>query len=478
MALTARVKQMIADAEEGIRIHYPDNIREWTGYQPRSFQQQLEDDMRRFNSWCVHRRFGKSKMAAHTVIERAIDCPFKDGNYGYVAPTFDQVERICWNYMKQYVEKFPRVKIWDSDLRMRLPTREGSWAEIGLYGVDSPKQRLRGSYFDGVVLDEFQDIPPHVWFEQVRPMLADAERSGVDRNFNPNQWATFLFTPKGRNHAYRQHHRALLWFMGRGAKVEVAEGEEPRTVFRNNWSAYTLPNSMTHILSKEEVDDMRANMDDATFMQEVECSFDAAVKGSIFAHQISELRSVGHVTEVKYTNLLPVHTAWDLGWDDCTAIWFFQIMDTEVRFIDYYENSLQDIPFYADVLARKGYRYGRHYLPHDVQVHELGSGKSRYSILQSQGIRPTPIPKAVRKDDPIAAARMLLPRCWFDEENTGDGLDRLAMYSRGWDVLNSTFRETVKHDWTSHAADAFMTAAVGIRLTPPSERTFGDHAQL
>jgi phage terminase large subunit len=478
MSLTARVKKMIAEAEEGIRVMYPTDITEWTKYRPRELQKVMQDEMRRFNSWCVHRRFGKSKMASHIIVDRAVDCPFKDGNYGYVAPTFDQVERICWKYIKEYLEKFPRVKIWDSDLIARLPTREGHWAEIGLYGVDSPKQRLRGSYFDGVVLDEWQDIPPHVWFEQVRPMLADAERAGVDWRYNPNQWAAFLFTPKGRNHAARMHFRALLWFVGKGAKTEAAEGEEPRTVFRNNWSGFTLPNSVTGILTPDEVDDMRANMDDATFMQEVECSFDAAIKGAIFAKQIADLRERKRITEVKYTNLLPVHTAWDLGYDDATAIWFFQMLGNEPRIIDYYENSQNDLSHYADVLSRRGYRYGKNFFPHDVDVHDLGVGKTRRSVLQSLGIRVTAVPKASNKEDPIAAARLLLPRCYFDEELCQDGLDRLAMYRRDWDPLNSTFRLKPKHDWTSHGADAFMTLAMGIRLAPPSDHTQGKFAEL
>lgn len=478
MTLLSKVEKMIKDAEDGVRVMYPDDIRDITLYKPRLLQAQMQDDMRRFNSWCVHRRFGKSRMASHIVVERAVDCPFPEGNYGYVAPTFDQVERIAWKYVKEYAERLgPRVKTWDSDLIVRLPTRAGGWAEIGLYGVDSPKQRLRGSYFDGVLMDEWQDIPPHVWFEQVRPMLADLERNGLDRNFNPNQWASFLFTPKGRNHAFRMHDRASRWFRGLGAKAEAAEGEAERMVFRNNWSAYLLPNSVTGILSADEVEDMRANMDDATFMQEVECSFEAAIKGAIYAKAMAELRERKRITEVKYTNLLPVHTAWDLGYDDATSIWFFQVLAGEPRIIDYYENSQQDLSYYADILAKKGYRYGKNFFPHDVQVHDLGTGKSRASVLRSLGIRVTAVAKADINDG-IAAVRALLPRCYFDEEACADGIDRLSMYKRDWDQLNSTFRLKPKHDWTSHGADAFRTLAMGVRSTPNELNQFGTHAEF
>lgn len=249
-------------------------------------------------------------------------------------------------------------------------------------------------------------------------------------------------------------------------------------MFRNNWSAFLLPNSVTGILRPDELEDMRATMDEATFMQEVECSFDAAIKGAIFAGQIADLRARHRVTEVKYSNLLPVYTAWDLGYDDATSIWFFQLAGGEPRFIDYYENAQKGLDHYAQVLANKGYRYAKNYLPHDIQVHELGTGKSRASVLQSLGVRVTPVPKLANKEDGHAAARALLSRCYFDEENCGDGVDRLAMYRREWDALNAVFRLKAKHDWTSHAADAFITAALGVRLAPVDEAQYGRMAEL
>lgn len=477
MPLLSKVEKMIKDAEDGIRVLYPEDIKTLTGFKPRELQATMQADMRRFNSWCVHRRFGKSKLATHIILERAIECPFTEGNYGYVAPTFDQVERIAWKYIRDYVDRIPRAKTWDSDMLARIPTRLGGWAEIGLYGVDSPKQRLRGSYFDGVVVDEWQDVPPHVWFEQIRPMLADDVRAGVDGNFNSNQWAAFLFTPKGRNHAYRMHLRAERWFKGLGAKVEVAEGEAERIVFRNNWSAHLYPASVTGILTPEELEDARSSMDEATYMQEFECSFDAAVKGAIYAKIIAEMRATKRITEVKYTTMLPVHTAWDLGYDDATAIWFFQISDGMPRVIDYYENAQQGLDYYADILANRGYRYGKHYFPHDIQVHDLGTGKTRASVLKQLGIKPTAVPK-VPLEDGIAAVRALLPRCYFDEDTCADGLDRLALYRRDYDQLTSTFRQKPKHDWTSHGADAFRTLALGIRLAPQGLNEYATHAEF
>ena len=122
-------------------------------------------------------------------------------------------------------------------------------------------------------------------------------------------------------------------------------------------------------------------------------------------------------------NLL-VHTAWDLGVGDATAIWFWQRLRREIRVIDYEEAAGAGLDHYARLLQAKGYAYGEHVLPHDARVQELGSGKTRVETLTALGIRPRVL-SAHRVEDGINAVRLLLPRCWFDAEKCARGLEAL-----------------------------------------------------
>ena len=118
------------------------------------------------------------------------------------------------------------------------------------------------------------------------------------------------------------------------------------------------------------------------------CSFEAAVKGSIYANELAEARKDGRVTAVPHDPILPVDTDWDLGVGDATAIWFSQSLRSgEVRLIDYYESSGEGLPHYAALLRGKPYVYGKHWAPHDIRVRELASGRSRLETAASLGIR-------------------------------------------------------------------------------------------
>jgi hypothetical protein len=151
-----------------------------------------------------------------------------------------------------------------------------------------------------------------------------------------------------------------------------------------------------------------------------------------------------------------------LGIGDSTAIWFVQTLYNEIRLIDYYETSGEGLPYYRRYLDGKEYNYGSHYAPHDIEVRELGSGRSRLEIARSLGIDFQVIQK-LRVEDGIEAARAVFPRCWFDKEKCEQGLDALASYRKEWDVKRQEFKQRPYHDWASHAADAFRYFAIGHR---------------
>lgn len=183
--------------------------------------------------------------------------------------------------------------------------------------------------------------------------------------------------------------------------------------------------------------------------------------GAYYAMEMRDAKSSGRIGFVPYEPSLGVITSWDLGIGDSTSIWFFQVTGAEIRVIDYYENNGVGLDHYARVLQEKGYVYSEHILPHDVQVKELGSGKSRIETLDNLGVRPITIAPKLGVDDGIQASRSIIPRCWFDAEKVERGIDCLRQYHREYNEANKSWQGRPKHDWASHGADAFRYFAVG-----------------
>jgi hypothetical protein len=172
---------------------------------------------------------------------------------------------------------------------------------------------------------------------------------------------------------------------------------------------------------------------------------------------------------VPYDPILPVHTAWDLGIGDSTAIWFFQVALAEIRVIDYYEAAGHGLPHYASVLSSRGYTYGTDYLPHDGEARQLGTGRSLWETLHSLTNR---IPRILPKQnvmDGINAARVTIGKAWFDSSKCYDGLEALRAYRADFDEKAKTFHDRPRHDWSSHGADAFRYMALAWREMQPEK---------
>ena len=153
-----------------------------------------------------------------------------------------------------------------------------------------------------------------------------------------------------------------------------------------------------------------------------------------------------------------------MGRNDTTAIWFHQKVGKENRFIDFYESNGEGLEFYARILKEKGYLYGKHYLPHDVNVTDLsrGDNKSRKQILESLGVKPiSVVPRVSDINKGIEQTRQSFPTCWFDEERCKEGLKALEGYKKSYDEKNQVFRNSPMHDWCSNPADAFRQFAQG-----------------
>jgi phage terminase large subunit len=398
-------------------------------YAPRRAFLPLHSRDRRWAIAVAHRRAGKTVACVNELIKSAGCCAKPSPRFAYIAPQLNQAKDVAWAYLLEYTACFVGRRVNASELWVELPN---NGARIRIYGADNP-DRLRGIYLDGVVLDEFGDMDPTAWTQVIRPALAD--RQG---------WAIFIGTPKGKNTFH------TLW-------TDADEG----------WTRLSLKASETGLLAEEELIAARRMMTEDEYAQEFECSFEAAVKGAYFGAEMAKAETDGRLCRVPYDPRLPVHTGWDLGMSDSTAIWFFQVVNREYRVIDYYRADGVGLDHYAKVLQERGYVYGEHHLPHDVQVRELGTGKSRMEVLASLGIRALP-GRALPVHDGIQAARMLLPLCWFDAVKCKEGIEALRMYRREYDEKRQEFRNAPYHDWTSHPADAFRTFAMGYR-TPFSD---------
>jgi phage terminase large subunit len=184
--------------------------------------------------------------------------------------------------------------------------------------------------------------------------------------------------------------------------------------------------------------------------------------GAIYAKQLKKARDEGRIDWLPVESA-PVHTFWDLGRNDTTAIWFMQHIGHAYRFIDYYEHRLVDLDHYANILRDKDYVYGTHYLPHDAEHKVLGSNnRSRREILEGLGVTPSvTIPRIDSVENGIAMVRDVFSKCFFHAENCEIGLNALANYQYVWDERYDTFRQSPLHNWASNGSDAFRMFAQG-----------------
>jgi len=348
-----------------------------------------------------------------------------NSRYAYIAPTYRQAKDIAWDMLKKCCLKIDGVVFNESELRADFK----NGARIRLYGAENA-DGLRGLALWGVIFDEYSQQPSNIFTEIIRPALADHQGYGI-----------WIGTPKGKNDFYRLYEHALK---------------------ESNWLGMLLTVDDSMLLPLEELGDARKIMDEDEYQQEFYCSFEAAIKGAYYSQQIQQAREENRITVVPYEEGLPVDTWWDLGVGDSTAIWFSQSLRNEIRFIDYYEMQGEGLKHYAKILQDKGYIYNKHYAPHDIEVRELGTGKSRLEVARKLGIRFQVVTK-MNIEDGIDAVRRIFRQCWFDADKCSVGLDALAHYHKEWDDKRGEFKASPYHDWSSHAADAFRYFAIGYR---------------
>lgn len=197
-------------------------------------------------------------------------------------------------------------------------------------------------------------------------------------------------------------------------------------------------------------------------------AFHLSIEGTYYQNEMSQVYSQKRIGFYPVDPLYDVNTAWDLGMNDHNVIVFFQEIGPEIRIVDFYENRNIGLEHYAKVLKERGYRYGRHILPHDGGVRDLSAKANRYSdaptreqVLWDLGVNNTVLTSRANIGDGIEKVRLLFPKFRFNEETTKVLTDSLSNYRKDRDKQTGAFRNAPKHDDNSHRADAIRTLALG-----------------
>lgn len=170
--------------------------------------------------------------------------------------------------------------------------------------------------------------------------------------------------------------------------------------------------------------------------------------GAIYRHEVAELVADGRVRNVPYDPMLPVHTVWDLGWNDAMTIILVQRGPMDVRVIDYIEDSHRTLDWYVARLGERPYRWGTDWLPHDGATRNFQTGKSTQQMLKGMGRNPRVLGMTSIQEG-IRAARLMFPRCYFDQTKTARLVECLKRYRR--DINSRTDEPNAPvHDEFSH----------------------------
>jgi hypothetical protein len=442
---------------KSVKIEIPAN-----GWKPRLYQQRLWDYMANGGKRSVvvwPRRHGKDLFALNWIAYSALTV--RPGSYWHIFPEYQQAKKAIWlertTSGKRYLSAFPGFpdtgdesmvdSVNNTDLVIQL--KNGS--VYRMVGADNP-DNLVGANPVGIVFSEYAAMNPACW-HFLRPIV---EANGG--------WVMFISTPRGRNHFYDLFNYA-------------AEGDGAN----NNWFSEHLTCETAEYLDEDgntkrtfSIDQINAirkepGVTEEFIRQEYFCSWVSPSEGAYYAKQLMDAEADNRICNVPYSAYLPVATVWDLGFQDYTAIWFYQVeRGGIVRVIDFYFNEEEPITHYIRMVNEWGIKnnviWDRHFAPWDVEHHSIQTGTSVFKIAKSLGFKFTPCAREA-VDSGIEAVRTALPKCYFDAKKCDKGLEFLRQYRKGKDQKTDTWSKSPVHDKCSHAADAFRTLAWSLDKT-------------
>lgn len=421
----------------------------------------------------AHRRWGKDDVGLHFT---ACAAHMRAGNYWHMLPKYEQCRKAIWDAInpktgkKRIDEAFPpelRKKTNQQEMKIELyPPREIKHRRNGVFEKNGEiiEDERTGSIWQLVGSDNYNSIvgSPPIGIVQSEYALSNPVSWAylspiVEENHG---WAMFISTSRGRNHfktIYDYAKRAPDWF------GDIQRASET-TVFNTK---------QLERIKQEYMAQFGPDIGLALFLQEYECSFEGAVLGAYYSHQMAQARKEKRVGKVPWQPGVEVNTYWDLGLDDSMSIWMIQHVGRAHHIIDYEEGSGMGLEWYAKKLKERPYVYGNHYMPHDANTREMTTGeiaKSRKEVAEELGLRPIIVVERARNMDVIVnvhipAVRNILPSCWFDEDKCHIGINALENYHAKYDETKKVLTRHPEHDHNSHGADAFRTLAVGYEPT-------------
>jgi len=391
-----------------------------------AFKEFLKSE-KRYSCLVVHRRAGKTfaciqkiGIAALTHKRRNMDvAPLR---YAFIAPTRDQAEDVTWLYMENFFGEIPGAKLNKSKLSVTLP----NGAYIRLYSGEN-YERMRGTYFDGVVMDEYADLPPEAWSLVVRPCLSDY-----------GGWAVFIGTPKGKNAFYHAYTKAV---------------ENP------DWFDMKLKASESGIIPPEELEEIKndENITADQFEQEYECNFDISPEGAIYLKDVIKAYAEGRISEDVglHHEGLPVYTAGDIGKDINTKFWYFQVVGDKINILMAVSGGPElNTPskwaaLHTRMANERGYSYGMHFLPHDGETVWLPAFKEA-------GLDNVEVLKRPQNTwDDINESLRMFGRVYINEPECSSGIRALEAWETKEIKKKSYWTNEPEHNWASHWGKGF-----------------------
>lgn len=437
-------------------------------FQPRSYQADVFSAHQAGFKYLLalwHRRAGKDKTFLAMMIQEMMNVP---AVYYYAYPTLAQARKVLWDSIddqgNRFLSEFPpeMIKGKPSESEMQIVTHSAGGKEsiFQLVGTDGKNiDRLMSANPRIVVFSEYAIQDPRA-FDYVSPIL---------RQNKGHAW--FPYTPRGANHGSDLYHNAIAdpenWWV---SKLDVtmtrrdAPGEDGSLVITPEDIAF----------------ERRRGMSEEKIATEYYVDLDAPVPGSYFGEAFRAAAADKRIGLFPWDRDLPVYTAWDLGVDDETAIWFFQFNHGMWRWIDYYANTDKGAEHYFQVVkntpaaSNSKYVYQQHFGPHDLQVRDWSVGteaKTRAQVMADlNGGKPffTIVPtragalKGLDADD-IQAVRSAIGKSVFNEGPVKNGLNGLKSYQRVYDDAKRTFVNQPLHNWAEHPTSAFRMGVKGIR---------------
>ena len=388
-----------------------------------------------------HRRAGKDLLCllliAHMAMRRV-------GTYWHIFPTFADGKKAIWNGITndgdRYTSVFP-MEIIETERGNELFYRFKNGSVYQMIGASEP-DKLRGTNAIGFVYSEYAYMNKRV-ATVLDPVIAAN-----------NAWQVWISTPRGANHFTDLYDIA-----------SEEQEKDPKAWFAETLDVDdTLQNNGKPVIPNEAIDlERKKGKDEWKIQREYYCSRTSPVEGSYYGNQVNQAFEEGRIDDCPYDRTKEVHAAWDLGYADYTAIWFFQLDDNKVRLIDYYQATGEDFAHYAKILRERPYVYGTHIGPHDLLQHKMGS--TTFQDAKRNGINFKVLPKSGRADG-IEAVRSLFSRCYFDKKKTATGVKCLKAYRKKSVMTedgDEVFTDQHVHDEASHGADAFRYLAMGMR---------------